>query len=288
MSRWRRFGRRWLGPIIELDPPRGLGAAAAVLIIGASVGYGIVKGGHADEIATQVQDVADSAANAAGFRISEIALTGEHHLSREAILHLAGITGRSSLLFLDAAHARARLLADPWIAEATVLKLYPDRLRIGVKERAAFALWQKDGHVAVIAADGTVLEPDVSPQFASLPLVVGQGAAQEAKDFLALTARYPALAKQVTASVLVADRRWNLHLNNGVDVLLPEDNADGALQILTDLDHDKSLLSRDITVVDLRLPDRVTVRQSDAAAAAREEALKAAEKAAKKKKGGEA
>ena len=50
------------------------------------------------------------------------------------------------------------------------------------------------------------------------------------------------------------------------------------------LDRDKKLLSRDITLVDLRLPDRVTVRQSDAAAAAREEALKPK----KAKKGGSA
>jgi cell division protein FtsQ len=288
MSRWRRFGRRWFGPIIELDPPRGIGAAAAILIIGASVGYGIDKGGHADEITTQVQDVADSAANAAGFRISEIALAGEHQLSREDILHVAGITGRSSLLFLDAAHARARLMANPWIAEATVLKLYPDRLRIGIKERAAFALWQKDSHVSLIAADGTVLEPGVPPQFSSLPLVVGQGAEHAAKDFLALTARYPAIAGRVAASVLVAERRWNLHLKDGTDILLPDAEPDRALQILVDLDRDRKLLSRDITVVDLRLADRVTVRQSDAAAAARDDALKAAEKAAKKKKGGEA
>ena len=47
----------------------------------------------------------------------------------------------------------------------------------------------------------------------------------------------------------------------------------------------RSFLSRDITMVDLRLPDRVTVRLSDAAAAARDEALKAN---AKKKKGGDA
>ena len=204
LSRWRRFGRRWLGPIIDLNPPRGIGAAAAAMIIGGSVAYGVVKGGHADDIAAQVQDFADSAANSAGFRMTEIALTGEHQLSREQILALAGITGRSSLLFLDAAHARARLLANPWIAEATVLKLYPDRLRIGIKERAAFALWQKDGQVSLIAADGTVLENTVPVQFAGLPLVVGQGAESEAKNFLALIARYPEIGGQVTASVLVA------------------------------------------------------------------------------------
>jgi cell division protein FtsQ len=51
------------------------------------------------------------------------------------------------------------------------------------------------------------------------------------------------------------------------------------------LDHDKKLLTRDITVVDLRLADRVTVRLSDAVAQAREEALSASKK---KKKGGDA
>ena len=64
---------------------------------------------------------------------------------REEILAIAGVTGRSSLLFLDADEARARLQANPWIADATVLKLFPDRLHITVKEREVFALWQKDG-----------------------------------------------------------------------------------------------------------------------------------------------
>ena len=288
MSRWRRFGRRWLGPIIELQPPRGLGAAAAIALIGASVGYGAVKGGHTDDIVAAVQDFCDGAANAAGFRVSEVALAGEHQLSRDDILNLAGITGNSSLLFLDAAHARTRLKANPWIAEATVPKLYPSRLRIGIKERQAFALWQKDGHVSLIAADGTVLDPNVPAQFANLPLVIGQGAERAAKPFLALVARYPDIASQVSAFALVAERRWTLHLKDGLEILLPEAAPEDALRTLTDLDRDKKILSRDIVLVDLRLPDRVTVRQSDAAAATRDEALKAAEKAAKKKKGGEA
>jgi cell division protein FtsQ len=288
MSRWRRLGRRWLSPIVDLQPPRGAGPIAAIVLIAASAGYGMVEGGHAPEIVAQVQDLCDSAANAAGFRISEIALAGEHQLTREEILALAGVSGRTSLLFLDAGNARARLLTNPWIADATVLKLYPGRLRIGIKEREAFALWQKDGRVSLIAADGVALEPYVPARFAGLPLVVGEGAEHAAVDFLSVVARYPVIASQVAASVLVAERRWNLHLKDGVDVLLPEAEPARALQTLVDLDRDKKLLSRDIVDVDLRMPDRVTVRQSDAAAATREDALKAAEKAAKKKKGGEA
>ena len=109
-----------------------------------------------------------------------------------------------------------------------------------------------------------------------------------ARHFLALVKRYPDIARNVEASVLVADRRWNLHLKGGIEVLLPEDEPERALQTLAELDRSKQILSRDILTVDLRLPDRVTVRLSDAAAAAREDALKAADKNKKKKKGGEA
>jgi cell division protein FtsQ len=175
-------------------------------------------------------------------------------------------------------------MANPWIADAAVSKLYPDRLQITITEREAFALWQQDGRVSVIATDGTILEPFVEDRYRGLPLVVGKGAEREARDFLVIVERYPEIRSALRASVLIAERRWNLRLKNGIDVRLPENNVDQALDQLVALDHDKKLLSRDIVSVDLRLPDRVTVRLSDAAAQAREDALK--EK--KKKKGGDA
>lgn len=288
LVRWQRVARRWGSALIDLQVPRGAGSSGVALLLLASVSYGVVKGGHQQELAANVQDLCDGVANTLGFRISEIALVGEHQLGREHILNIAGITGRTSLLFLDAGQARARLMSNPWIADAAVLKLYPGRLRIEIKERTPFALWQKDGRVVLIAADGTVLETYVPQRFAALPLVVGKGAERQAPDMLALIARYPGIARQVEAAVLVAERRWNLHLKAGVEVLLPESEPERALRTLVDLDRSKKLLSRDIVAVDMRLSDRVTVRQSDATAAARDAALKAAEKAAKKKKGGEA
>ena len=144
--------------------------------------------------------------------------------------------------------------------------------------------------ISLIAADGAVLESNVRARFAGLPRVVGKGAEQSAQDFLALIARYPAIARLTEASIFIAERRWNLRLKDGVDILLPENEAEQALQILVDLDRNQKLLSKDIIAVDLRLPDRVTVRQSDAASFARDQALKETEKAKKSKsgRGGEA
>jgi cell division protein FtsQ len=265
--------------------PSGIGIAGSVLLLAGALGYGVVKGQHVADLITWFKDARDTVANSVGFRIAAISLTGSKEVSREEILTTAGVTGRASLLFLDADAARAQLMANPWIGDAAVLKLYPDRLQITVTERQAFAIWQKDGRVSVIAADGTVLEPFVERRYVGLPLVVGNGAERFAKDFLAVLDRYPDIRSQLRASILVAERRWNLRLANGIDVRLPETDVVAALDRLVALDRDKKLLSRDITMVDLRLPDRVSVRLSDAAAQARDEALQANKK---KKKGGDA
>jgi cell division protein FtsQ len=272
----QRFARtlRRLSPILDLKLPRGLGVVTAFLIVFSGIAFGVVRGGHVETVIAQLKDARDTTANLAGFRIASIALAGGTEVSREQILSTTGVTGRSSLLFLDAEGARARLKSNPWIKEATILKFYPDQLRIDVTERQAFALWQKDGRVAVIAADGVVVQPFIDPRFSNLPFVVGAGAEKRAAEFLALLDRYPEIRNQLRASVLVGERRWNLRLKNGLDVRLPEAGVDGALATLGWLLRDKQLLTRDIISVDLRLPDRATVRLSAEAAQARTDALK--------------
>jgi cell division protein FtsQ len=137
----------------------------------------------------------------------------------------------------------------------------------------------------VIAQDGVVVEPFVAPHTAHLPLVVGGGANTRAAGFLNVMNRYPDLREQVHAYVLVADRRWNLRLKNGIDVRLPEAEPADAIEALLALDRDRQLLTRDILAIDLRIRDHVTVRLSDEAAAARAEALKDRKA---KRKGGDA
>jgi cell division protein FtsQ len=281
----KRAVRRYLLPLRHGRLARAAGPLAAMLLLFASIVYGAVRGDHVPAVLAQIRDTRDVLANAAGFRIAQLSIFGRHQLSEQDILSAAEVSERTSLLFLDVERARSRLQASPWIAEASVRKTYPDRLQIDITEREAFALWQKDGQISLIALDGTVLAPLIDRRFAALPLVVGPGAEKRAKDFLALLDRYPAIRDTVRASILVANRRWNLKLKNGIDVRLPEVNPDHGLETLAALDRDKQVLTRDITAIDLRLADRVTVRLSDAAAQARDEAIKGKKT---KRKGGDA
>jgi cell division protein FtsQ len=294
--------REWLGrgrvrarPALDRAPPNRFilalerylphraGVSLTVLMLLGSAGFGIVKGGHVDELTQALSDTRNALANSAGFRITTVAINGRKQLSQDEVLAIGGVNGRSSLLFLDAATVRDKLKANPWIADATILKLYPGRLQINITERSAFALWQEDGRLSVIADDGAVLEPYVSRRFVTLPLVVGKGADIRAKDFLALLDRYPQVRAVTKAAIFVGERRWNLRLKDGLDVRLPESDVGNALAALSKLDKEEKLFSRDIVAIDMRLPDRLTVQLSEDAAKAREELFK--DKKTKKKAG---
>jgi cell division protein FtsQ len=274
--------------LLERYLPNRVGVAATVLILLGSTGFGIVKGGHVDEFAAAFSDARNALANSAGFRIKTVVINGRKQLTQDEVLANGGVNGRSSLLFLDAEAVRDRLKANAWIADATVLKFYPGQLQINIVERSAFALWQLDGRLAVIADDGAVLEPPVlepyvSRRFLTLPLVVGKGAETRAMDFLALLDRYPQVRSVTKAMIFVGERRWNLRLKDGLDIRLPENDVGNALAELSKLDQEDKLFSRDIVAVDMRLPDRLTVQLSDDAAKAREELFK--DKKPKKKAG---
>jgi cell division protein FtsQ len=259
---------------LERHLPNRLGVAATVLVLLGSAGFGIVKGGHVDELTSALSDTRNALANSAGFRITSVAINGRKQLTQDEVLAIGGVNGRSSLLFLDAEAVRDKLKANPWIGEATVLKLYPGQLQIDLTERSAFALWQQDGRLSVISDDGAVLEPYVSRRFLSLPLVVGKGAETRARDFLALLARYPQVRSATKAVIFVGERRWNLRLKDGLDIRLPENDVGNALASLSKLDKEDRLFSRDIVAIDMRLPDRLTVQLSDDAAKAREDLFK--------------
>src|SRR5690606_16958854 len=110
----------------------------------------------------------------------------------------------------------------PWVEHATVRKIYPDTLEVRVDEREPFAIWQQGRVLSVIEKSGRIIAPYTGGRLAALPLIVGSGAPENAPVLLARIAQVPELAGRVKGYVRVGDRRWDLHLDNGVTVKLPE------------------------------------------------------------------
>ena len=202
-----------------------------------------------------------------------VTISGAHELKEQDILAISGIGPRNSLLFLDAAKIRANLKLLPIVKDASITKLYPDRLLIEIEERSPFALWQHGGKLRVVAEDGVALGLIKDRRFVHLPFVAGEGANEKIGEYMALLDAAGDLRERIFAGVRVASRRWTLKLTSGIDVLLPERDPGAAMARLVDLQRVYHILDKDVLSLDLRQPDRLTARLSEEAAAARTAAL---------------
>ncbi|MFD0933782.1 cell division protein FtsQ/DivIB, partial [Methylobacterium trifolii] len=259
--------------------PRGLGAVGLAGSFAALALTGFVASGRYDAFVAEQGRPFDILARVAGFGVERVTISGISRMYEREVLAAAGIDWRTSVPFLDVVEVRERLLRVPLIASASVRKIYPNEIVINQVEREPAALWQRNGEISVIAADGTVIDTMRDDRYASLPLVVGEDANTRLGEYLALIASAGALAERVKAGTYVSGRRWTLKLD-GVDVRLPEADPAAALARLVALERTGRILEKDIIAVDLRMPDRVVVRLTEEAAAARAEAQKKTKKGA--------
>lgn len=236
---------------IELRRSRPLGQLAAAGFLAVTILYGLVVGG-------QIGRVGDALLVVVGFGIDDVTIEGQREVSQIDVLAKLELAG--SLIAFDVEEAQQRVEELPWVSAAIVRKYYPDKLAVHITERQPFALWQRDGEVFVIDRSGVEIELLEDSRFAKLPFMVGGGANATAPQILSDLLTQPEIAAQMRAAVFVAGRRWDLHLNDGITVKLPEGDVPAALAQLVSLDVKHQLLQRDVTVIDLRLPDRITVR----------------------------
>ncbi len=254
---------------LDRPAPRGLGFALAIGLLVGAAALGAARGGQYQAFAAREGGIGDFVARALGFGVKVVTISGEAQLAEPEILALAGIGAKDSLPFFDAARARKNLEALPLVKQASVRKLYPDRIVIDIVERTPFALWQKDGEVRTIAADGAVIADMRDQRFSALPFVVGDGANERLGEFMTLLDASAELRPKIVAGALVGGRRWNLKMNSGIEVKLPESDPLSAMATLVALQRRSRILDRDVLSLDLRVEGKVFARLSEEAAAAR-------------------
>ena len=138
--------------------PLALDIALTLAVLFGAATFGAVRGGELDAFIAANGSLSDVAARALGFGVDVVTVSGATHMNEKRILSIAGISARNSLPFFDAASARARLEADPLVKQASVRKLYPNQIVVEIVERTPYGVWQKDGQVHAIAADGAWID----------------------------------------------------------------------------------------------------------------------------------
>ena len=270
----RSVRRRSSGVPIEKRIPRYLGTWLTLGFLSGVVTIGLWQGGHLDTFIREHGQPHHALARALGLGLESITISGIAQMRETEVLAAAGLNSKLSLPFLDVSELRERLERVPMIESATVRKLYPNELVITLSERQPYAIWQNNGELFIIAADGTVIDLMQDERFIDLPFVVGESANVRSKEYFALLEAAGPLKSRIRAGTLVSGRRWTLKMDNGMDVRLPEKKAADALARLVKLENEQKILEKDVLAIDLRMADRVVVRLTEEAALARAESLK--------------
>ncbi|MFY8032630.1 MAG: cell division protein FtsQ/DivIB [Devosia sp.] len=226
------------------------------------------------KVGTNLVNMVQGEFAAAGFGIDAIKISGQTLSQDEHIIALLMMSGGSSTLDFDAQKARNLLRWMQAVQSATVRKIYPGEVGVDIVEKTPVVRWRVGTTTWLVDESGQRIGTDPATAYTDLPLVVGEGAADDAIIMTRMLDRHPLLKNDLAALSRIGDRRWDLIYFTGLRVQLPEQGVAQALEHLEAYQRDSKLLDRDVTLVDLRVPGLVALKPGPLAAEQLAEAAK--------------
>ncbi|MFD1625779.1 cell division protein FtsQ/DivIB [Azospirillum griseum] len=259
----RRAMPRWAKPAFKAAL---IGVPTLVLLVSALTAW--KRPSLAETLAAAQEGLLESTSSL-GFVLDEVLVVGRNETERSTVMDSLGIVRGDSILAFDLAEAKARLEELPWVSSASIERRLPGTLYIRLTERQPMAIWQHDRQFTVIdragrpLADAVELARRGNQRIETLPQVIGTNAPQQVQALLEALDKVPSIRPRVTSANWISDRRWNLQLDNGVTVKLPEGTGmPMALRQLAEMNSKGKVLDRDIVAIDLRQPDRAILQTS--------------------------
>lgn len=251
---WHREATTW--------QRRAAMSAVAVVVVVILIGATnwIIKADIPGRVAASIHNATVSMTLALGFSVQEVFVADRNETAHPQLLRALGTKIGDPILYFDANAARDRLLTLGWIEDARIERRLPTRIMVVLKERQPIAIWQHQGDFLLVDKGGIVIGPKAPSRFPDLKIIIGSEAPKHAAELLAMLDREPAMMKRVTHATWISGRQWNIRIENAIDVKLPAENAEAAWRKLADMERDYQVLRRDITTVDLRVPEKTTVR----------------------------
>ena len=210
--------------------------------------------------------------------VTRITVQGNQRMSRGEVLGLLDGLSGTSIVLTDLESWRQRLLMSPWVADASIRRMFPGTLAVVIEERQPIGIGRIKGTLYLIDKTGTVID-EFGPNYADLDLPIVDGLSPKGEEdepmdqaraalagrLMSELARRPKLAGQVS-QIDVSDSRNAIVLLKGDTALLRVGDERFTERLQSYLDLMPALRERipDIDYVDLRFDERVYVRPQSA------------------------
>lgn len=252
-----RLNRMMLRPLIRrlvrIGIPAFLAAMVAGIWLSDETRRANLQGG--------IDGLVDRIQHRDAFMVHKMEIEGASPVVEGGLRAMLPVPLPASSFDIDLEKLRERVLKLDAV-EAVDLRIKPGGvLSAVVTERVPAVLWRHPRGIELLDKTGhrvaSVTERDVR---GDLPLIAGEGAEKAASEALALIDAAGPILPRLRGLERIGERRWDLVLDRGQRIKLPEDGALRALEGAIARNQAQAMLDRDITVVDLREDGRSTVR----------------------------
>ena len=262
-SRWSyRFQRLMLTPLYR----RLLRVGLPVLVVaGLTAGY-FADQQRREDVMLAITDIRHQIETRPEFMVNLLAVEGASLGVQEDIREIFPFDLPASSFDLNLDEIRVMIEDLPAVAEAAVRIRQGGVLVAEITERQPVALWRTRDGINVIDIEGEVIGVVASRQErASLPVVAGEGAQTYVAEAMQILQAAQPLPQNIRGLVRMGERRWDLVLESGQRIMLPEAGAVRALERVMVLNSAQDMLERDLVAVDMRISARPTIRLNETA-----------------------
>lgn len=197
-----------------------------------------------------------------GFVVNDLTIEGQKYTTSDKISKIIKIKPGMPIFAVSLPALKVRLESINWIKYAVVERKLPDSLHIKVVERTPIALGQKNRKLYIIDDEGVIInDKNNIKDYLSLPIIIGDGAEIYANSLINTLKVEPELFKHITSIIRVSERRWNIRLDDKLEIKMPEENFEKSWQTVIKLYKKNELLDANISSLDLRIPNKIFVEK---------------------------
>ncbi len=207
--------------------------------------------------------------NLDNYGFDEINISGNGRISKEQILEVVD-NARKNFLKNSSSDYRPLIqnIIDeiksnlPWINTVVVSRSIPNILNISVSEYQPFAVWQNEGKKYIIDKDGNTVPFEAAEEFDHMIILSGNSANIHARSLFNIFAVSSDLSVNVYSATWVGNRRWDIRLENGLLIKLPEANISDAWASLIKIYKMPGSITG-LKMIDLRIKDKIYLEYDD-------------------------
>jgi cell division protein FtsQ len=242
-----------IGALRNAEPKR---ICSVILMVIALVQFKI----YGNDFVQAGNEIVNHYTNYLGLELENIYVTGHSNVDKVAISEIIKPYYKKSIFAVDIISLKNEMEKLEWVHNVAIQRAIPSTLHIQIIEQKPMAIWQNNAQLFLVDVDGRIITAKDIHKYSNLPILVGDGALLNYKNLAECLAIDGNLSENISALIRVSERRWNVRFKQNIEIKLPEHGFKNAWHYVIGLNKRKMLFDNNITVLDLRIQDRVFIK----------------------------